>query len=174
MLIHMPSGRLSLESSRLLASVRLDGSGRGDVVKVAHGAQETDILGALRSVAGQVEEVVREAKVEIVSLLNVGNILSGQLQAESLDIGLEMSDLAATDNGEQIWGLDISESVYGETYTLKIHDLPSAARRQGRRRSRGRCGAWLPCPERRRPGPRGRAPCGVCCGLPPWAFLLGT
>lgn len=111
MLIVVHSGRLSLEGGLLLASVRLDGSRRGDVVKVTHGAKETDILGALRSRAGEVEEVVREAKVEIVTLLNVGNILGSQLQAECLDIGLEMSDLTATDNGEQIRSLYISNQL---------------------------------------------------------------
>lgn len=77
------------------------------MVKMTHGAKEADILGALRSIAGLAEEVVREAKVEIVSLLNVRNILGSQLQAESLDIGLEMSDLTAADDGEQIRSLDI-------------------------------------------------------------------
>lgn len=55
--------------------------------------------------ARQVEEVVREAEIKVVAVVNLGHVLSSKLQPQGLNVGLEMGDFVATNHGEDIRGL---------------------------------------------------------------------
>lgn len=73
---------------------------------MAHGTEDGGVLGSLGSKASQVDEVVRETKIEVISLLNLRDILGGELQAKSFDVGLEMSNFVTANHREHVWGLE--------------------------------------------------------------------
>lgn len=72
---------------------------------MTHSAQERNILRTPGRVSKRTQEVVREAQVKVIPGLDLRNILRRELQAEGFDVGLEMLDLAAADDGEEIGGL---------------------------------------------------------------------
>lgn len=79
-----------------------DGLGAFDVVIVTHSSEEVDVLGLLGGLSCHVDKVVRESRVEVVALLDVFDVLGGELEAESLDVGFEMVDLGAADERKHV------------------------------------------------------------------------
>jgi hypothetical protein len=56
-------------------------------------------------------EVSREPNLEVLNALKILNLLVGQMDRESFDIGLQMLDFTSTNNWEDVWSFlrEISE-----------------------------------------------------------------
>lgn len=86
--------------------LRPDGHGRLHVIEVTQGSEERRVLGTLGRRTSHVDEVVREAEVEVVALVELGNVLGRELEAERFDVELELLDAVAADHGEDVGCLD--------------------------------------------------------------------
>ena len=63
------------------------------------------MLGSLGSKTSHVDEVVRETKIEVISLVNLRDILGSELQAKSFNVGLELRNFVTADHWDHVWGL---------------------------------------------------------------------
>lgn len=72
----------------------LDGLGGRDVVEVPHEGEHVDILGSLDHGSVYAHETVREAKLEVIALLDLLNIFRGKFEAEGFDVGFQVLDFA--------------------------------------------------------------------------------
>ena len=77
--------------------MRLDGLPALNIVEIAQPTEVADVFRSSRGFACHVDDVVREAWIEVIAFLNFRDILRTELQAKSFDIGLEMSYFAAAD-----------------------------------------------------------------------------
>ena len=89
----------------VLGCVRLDGSRWSNIIEVSQCRDDVHVLRASQSFSCDANEAVREAKVKLISRLDHCDIFICELQTQSLNVGLEMLDLATTNNGEQVRGL---------------------------------------------------------------------
>ena len=97
-----------------LSLMGLDGFWTLNVVKVAQITQQSDIFRSIRYFAVWIQPSIRESCIEVVSSLNLFHVFTGELYAESLDIGFEMSHNTATDEWVYIGGLFLP-SRYGRS-----------------------------------------------------------
>lgn len=90
----------------LFLSVRFDRLRWLYIIKFPEIVHYPYILRALRrGVPSHGEEIERETDVKIIARLDLGDVFRSKLQAQRGDVGLEVNDLTAADQRDDIWTL---------------------------------------------------------------------
>lgn len=92
------------------------------VKRAAHLEQPN--VGTSNRVAPTIQEIVRKARIKFISPIDLLNILRGEMQGESLNVGFEVIHLSTTDDGEYITCLvhDICQCNAGDECVLTVSD----------------------------------------------------
>lgn len=77
--------------------MRLDRLQTLDVVEITQRIKKGNVFWSFRGFAFPVDEVVREARVEVIALFYFRDILWTELQAKGLNVGLQMSYFPTAD-----------------------------------------------------------------------------
>lgn len=75
------------------------------IVEISHTFQMCYVFWAVGHVMRHVNKAVRVSKVEFVAAFNFGDIFSGQLNTQGLDVDFKLFNLAATEDGNKIGSL---------------------------------------------------------------------
>lgn len=96
---------LSFPSRCELSLMGHDSTRGRHIIEMAHAPQKGNVLRSFRNNASQVDEVMREPEIEIISLVDLGHVLGCELEAEGVGVGFEIGHFVAADDWEYVWGL---------------------------------------------------------------------
>lgn len=101
----------------------LDRGLRCNVIKISHSRNDGNVLWTIGHIPSGVHERLGESEIKIMTSLNLGDILSTQLQAKSLNIRFQMLNLATTANWILVRCLKVSGCRNFASFTEIATDL---------------------------------------------------